>query len=63
MIEERPSSPVATPPSPWEMILGGVTVRRQLRKIRCFVFGHQPVHVSCNVLQCTRCYAVSDQGV
>jgi hypothetical protein len=51
------------PTSAWEMVLGGVTVRKYLRKLRCFISGHRSVHISCNILQCARCHAVTDQGV
>lgn len=54
------STSVALSKSGWEMIQGGVTVRRLLRKLRCFVRGHESVHVAYNVYQCTKCHSVGE---
>jgi hypothetical protein len=48
-----------TPPR-WELVKGGVTARRILRKLRCFLKGHEAIHVSCNIYQCTRCYRIGE---
>ena len=48
------------PKSGWDMILGGVTVRKYLRNLRCFFRGHNAVHVADNIYQCKDCHAVGD---
>ena len=47
-MQANPNSKTTTtvlPASAWHMILGGVTVRKYLRNLRCFVRGHNAVHV------------------
>ena len=62
-MQTNPNSKTTTtvlPASGWHMILGGVTVRKYLRNLRCFVRGHNAVHVANSIYQCRDCHKVGD---
>lgn len=58
--EESTKTSMPIPVNGWEMVRGGVELRRLLRQARCFISGHESVHVQGNIFQCMRCHKVGN---